>query len=125
MQMLSFMNAQFSLFQQGYNLLDELDPYMKKLAAEVSKVNASPNPLPSQMPTGGYWFFHDSYTLRESPKLDLDIFQFSISTAKNISCCLNVASIKQFVNPFVGLSFIPVWILKSPIFKLHYWNNLH
>ncbi|MEQ2178036.1 hypothetical protein GOODEAATRI_009806, partial [Goodea atripinnis] len=34
LQMLSFMNAQYSLFQQGYNLLDELDPYMKKLAAE-------------------------------------------------------------------------------------------
>lgn len=37
-QMLSFMNAQYSLFQQGYNLLDEIDPYMKKLAAEVSSV---------------------------------------------------------------------------------------
>lgn len=35
--MLSFMHAQHSLFQQGYNLLDELDPYMKKLAAEVSE----------------------------------------------------------------------------------------
>lgn len=33
--MLSFMHAQYTLFQQGYNLLDELDPYMKKLAAEV------------------------------------------------------------------------------------------
>eukprot|EP00064_Thunnus_orientalis_P016521 superscaffoldBa00003299_g16587 len=32
--MLSFMHAQYSLFQQGYNLLDEIDPYMKKLAAE-------------------------------------------------------------------------------------------
>lgn len=36
-QMLSFMHAQYSLFQQGYNLLDEIDPYMKKLAAEVSR----------------------------------------------------------------------------------------
>uniref|UniRef100_A0A8C7VND9 Arf-GAP with coiled-coil, ANK repeat and PH domain-containing protein n=1 Tax=Oncorhynchus mykiss TaxID=8022 RepID=A0A8C7VND9_ONCMY len=36
LQMLSFMHAQYSLFQQGYNLLDEIDPYMKKLAAEVS-----------------------------------------------------------------------------------------
>lgn len=36
--MLSFMNAQYSLFQQGYNLLDEIDPYMKKLAAEVRGV---------------------------------------------------------------------------------------
>lgn len=35
-QMLSFMHAQYSLFQQGYNLLDDIDPYMKKLAAEVS-----------------------------------------------------------------------------------------
>lgn len=35
--MLSFMHAQYSLFQQGYNLLDEIDPYMKKLAAEVSR----------------------------------------------------------------------------------------
>ena len=34
-QMLSFMHAQHSLFQQGYNLLDQIDPYMKKLAAEV------------------------------------------------------------------------------------------
>uniref|UniRef100_A0A8C2DB99 Arf-GAP with coiled-coil, ANK repeat and PH domain-containing protein n=1 Tax=Cyprinus carpio TaxID=7962 RepID=A0A8C2DB99_CYPCA len=34
--MLSFMHAQYSLYQQGYNLLDEIDPYMKKLAAEVS-----------------------------------------------------------------------------------------
>lgn len=31
------MHAQYSLFQQGYNLLDEIDPYMKKLAAEVSR----------------------------------------------------------------------------------------
>ncbi|XP_054912842.1 arf-GAP with coiled-coil, ANK repeat and PH domain-containing protein 3-like isoform X2 [Poeciliopsis prolifica] len=36
--MLSFMNAQFSLFQQGYNLLDGLDPYMKKLAAELDQL---------------------------------------------------------------------------------------
>lgn len=40
--MLSFMHAQYSLFQQGYNLLDELDPYMKKLAAEVSGASSSP-----------------------------------------------------------------------------------
>uniref|UniRef100_A0A672LYM0 Arf-GAP with coiled-coil, ANK repeat and PH domain-containing protein n=1 Tax=Sinocyclocheilus grahami TaxID=75366 RepID=A0A672LYM0_SINGR len=33
--MLSFMHAQYSLYQQGYKLLDEIDPYMKKLAAEV------------------------------------------------------------------------------------------
>ncbi len=39
--MLSFMHAQYSLFQQGYNLLDEIDPYMKKLAAEVSKASLS------------------------------------------------------------------------------------
>uniref|UniRef100_A0A8C6WJ89 Arf-GAP with coiled-coil, ANK repeat and PH domain-containing protein n=1 Tax=Neogobius melanostomus TaxID=47308 RepID=A0A8C6WJ89_9GOBI len=37
-QMLSFMNAQYSLFQQGYNLLDEIDPYMKKLAAELDQL---------------------------------------------------------------------------------------
>ncbi|KAA8591419.1 hypothetical protein FQN60_002362, partial [Etheostoma spectabile] len=36
--MLSFMHAQYSLFQQGYNLLDEINPYMKKLAAERSLV---------------------------------------------------------------------------------------
>uniref|UniRef100_A0AAX7VSL4 Arf-GAP with coiled-coil, ANK repeat and PH domain-containing protein n=1 Tax=Astatotilapia calliptera TaxID=8154 RepID=A0AAX7VSL4_ASTCA len=36
--MLSFMNAQYSLFQQGYNLLDEIDPYMKKLAAELDQL---------------------------------------------------------------------------------------
>lgn len=34
--MLSFMHAQYSFFQQGYSLLHQLDPYMKKLAAEVS-----------------------------------------------------------------------------------------
>ncbi|KAG7254638.1 LOW QUALITY PROTEIN: hypothetical protein CRUP_001510, partial [Coryphaenoides rupestris] len=28
--MLSFMHAQYSLFQQGYNLLHDIDPYMKK-----------------------------------------------------------------------------------------------
>lgn len=36
LQMLSFMHAQHSFFQQGYSLLHQLDPYMKKLAAEVS-----------------------------------------------------------------------------------------
>lgn len=36
LQMLSFMHAQYSFFQQGYSLLHQLDPYMKKLAAEVS-----------------------------------------------------------------------------------------
>lgn len=35
-QMLSFMHAQYTFFQQGYSLLHELDPYMKKLATEVS-----------------------------------------------------------------------------------------
>lgn len=34
-QMLSFMHAQYTFFQQGYSLLHELDPYMKKLATEV------------------------------------------------------------------------------------------
>ncbi|XP_066546763.1 arf-GAP with coiled-coil, ANK repeat and PH domain-containing protein 2 [Amia ocellicauda] len=36
--MLSFMHAQYTLFQQGYNLLDEIDPYMKKLAAELDQL---------------------------------------------------------------------------------------
>ncbi|XP_075897953.1 arf-GAP with coiled-coil, ANK repeat and PH domain-containing protein 3 isoform X2 [Nelusetta ayraudi] len=36
--MLSFMHAQYSLFQQGYNLLDEINPYMKKLAAELDQL---------------------------------------------------------------------------------------
>ncbi|KAM3618079.1 uncharacterized protein V6R79_014961 [Siganus canaliculatus] len=36
--MLSFMHAQYSLFQQGYNLLEEIDPYMKKLAAELDQL---------------------------------------------------------------------------------------
>lgn len=40
-QMLSFMLAQHSLFQQGYSLLDDLRPYMTKLAAQVR-----PRPLP-------------------------------------------------------------------------------
>lgn len=35
LQMLSFMKAQYTLFQQGFNILDEIDPYMKKLAAQV------------------------------------------------------------------------------------------
>uniref|UniRef100_A0A8C2J1U1 Arf-GAP with coiled-coil, ANK repeat and PH domain-containing protein n=1 Tax=Cyprinus carpio TaxID=7962 RepID=A0A8C2J1U1_CYPCA len=37
-QMLSFMQAQYSLFQQGFNILDEVDPYMKKLAAELDQL---------------------------------------------------------------------------------------
>uniref|UniRef100_A0A4W4DWK2 Arf-GAP with coiled-coil, ANK repeat and PH domain-containing protein n=1 Tax=Electrophorus electricus TaxID=8005 RepID=A0A4W4DWK2_ELEEL len=36
--MLSFMNAQYTLFQKGYHLLDEIDPYMKKLAAELDQL---------------------------------------------------------------------------------------
>ncbi|KAG7274604.1 hypothetical protein CRUP_029245, partial [Coryphaenoides rupestris] len=36
--MLSFMHAQYSLFQQGYNLLHDIDPYMKKLAAELDQL---------------------------------------------------------------------------------------
>ncbi|XP_041944222.1 arf-GAP with coiled-coil, ANK repeat and PH domain-containing protein 3b isoform X2 [Alosa sapidissima] len=36
--MLSFMTAQYSLFQQGYNLLDQIDPYMKNLAAELDQL---------------------------------------------------------------------------------------
>ncbi|KAM6977512.1 arf-GAP with coiled-coil, ANK repeat and PH domain-containing protein 3-like [Aplochiton taeniatus] len=35
---LSFMHAQYSLFQQGYNLLDDINPYMKKLAAELDQL---------------------------------------------------------------------------------------
>lgn len=35
LQMLSFMRAQYTLFQQGFHILDEIDPYMKKLAAQV------------------------------------------------------------------------------------------
>ncbi|XP_061621599.1 arf-GAP with coiled-coil, ANK repeat and PH domain-containing protein 3-like isoform X5 [Phyllopteryx taeniolatus] len=36
--MLSFMHAQYSLFQQGYKRLEEVDPYMKKLAADVDQL---------------------------------------------------------------------------------------
>ncbi|XP_077583451.1 arf-GAP with coiled-coil, ANK repeat and PH domain-containing protein 3-like [Stigmatopora nigra] len=36
--MLSFMHAQYSLFQQGYKRLEEMDPYMKKLAAELDQL---------------------------------------------------------------------------------------
>ncbi|KAL2091115.1 hypothetical protein ACEWY4_013378 [Coilia grayii] len=36
--MLSFMHAQYTLFQQGYSLLDQIDPYMKKLAAELDQL---------------------------------------------------------------------------------------
>lgn len=35
--MLSFMHAQYGFFQQGYTLLQQLQPYMKKLASEVSR----------------------------------------------------------------------------------------
>uniref|UniRef100_A0A8C6P7C1 Arf-GAP with coiled-coil, ANK repeat and PH domain-containing protein n=1 Tax=Nothobranchius furzeri TaxID=105023 RepID=A0A8C6P7C1_NOTFU len=34
--MLSFMRAQYTLFQQGFHILDEIDPYMKKLAEQVT-----------------------------------------------------------------------------------------
>lgn len=61
--MLSFMHAQYSFFQQGYSLLHQLDPYMKKLAAEVSprvrwtqdqglsggSFTSSPMPLPHSL----------------------------------------------------------------------------
>ena len=40
LQMLSFMRAQYTLFQQGFNILDEIDPYMKKLAAQVRRNRA-------------------------------------------------------------------------------------
>uniref|UniRef100_A0A3Q2QE83 Arf-GAP with coiled-coil, ANK repeat and PH domain-containing protein n=1 Tax=Fundulus heteroclitus TaxID=8078 RepID=A0A3Q2QE83_FUNHE len=36
--MLSFMRAQYTLFQQGFNILDEIDPYMKKLAAQLDQL---------------------------------------------------------------------------------------
>ncbi|XP_067329113.1 LOW QUALITY PROTEIN: arf-GAP with coiled-coil, ANK repeat and PH domain-containing protein 3 [Anolis sagrei] len=36
--MLSFMHAQYTFFQQGYSLLHELDPYMKKLASELDQL---------------------------------------------------------------------------------------
>ncbi|KAJ8780593.1 hypothetical protein J1605_000636 [Eschrichtius robustus] len=36
--MLSFMHAQYSFFQQGYSLLHQMDPYMKKLAAELDQL---------------------------------------------------------------------------------------
>ncbi|XP_036918133.1 arf-GAP with coiled-coil, ANK repeat and PH domain-containing protein 3 isoform X3 [Sturnira hondurensis] len=36
--MLSFMHAQHSFFRQGYSLLQQLDPYMQKLAAELDQL---------------------------------------------------------------------------------------
>uniref|UniRef100_A0A9L0R4E9 Arf-GAP with coiled-coil, ANK repeat and PH domain-containing protein n=1 Tax=Equus caballus TaxID=9796 RepID=A0A9L0R4E9_HORSE len=36
--MLTFMHAQHSFFQQGYSLLHQLDPYMKKLATELDQL---------------------------------------------------------------------------------------
>ncbi|XP_061731336.1 arf-GAP with coiled-coil, ANK repeat and PH domain-containing protein 3-like isoform X3 [Nerophis ophidion] len=36
--MLSFMRAQYSLFQQGFHILDQIDPYMKKLAAQLDQL---------------------------------------------------------------------------------------
>uniref|UniRef100_A0A672M4T4 Arf-GAP with coiled-coil, ANK repeat and PH domain-containing protein n=1 Tax=Sinocyclocheilus grahami TaxID=75366 RepID=A0A672M4T4_SINGR len=38
--MLSFMHAQYSLYQQGYKLLDEIDPYMKKLMLSGTALDA-------------------------------------------------------------------------------------
>ncbi|XP_061758823.1 arf-GAP with coiled-coil, ANK repeat and PH domain-containing protein 3 isoform X1 [Nerophis ophidion] len=35
---LSFMQAQYALFQQGYSLLDDINPYMKKLAAQLDQL---------------------------------------------------------------------------------------
>uniref|UniRef100_A0A4W3H9Z3 Arf-GAP with coiled-coil, ANK repeat and PH domain-containing protein n=1 Tax=Callorhinchus milii TaxID=7868 RepID=A0A4W3H9Z3_CALMI len=36
--MLSFMHAQYTFFKQGYDLLNELDPYMRKLATELDQL---------------------------------------------------------------------------------------
>uniref|UniRef100_A0A3Q3VYF3 Arf-GAP with coiled-coil, ANK repeat and PH domain-containing protein n=1 Tax=Mola mola TaxID=94237 RepID=A0A3Q3VYF3_MOLML len=36
--MLSFMRAQYTLFQQGFHILDEIDPYMKKLATQLDQL---------------------------------------------------------------------------------------
>ncbi|XP_051913746.1 arf-GAP with coiled-coil, ANK repeat and PH domain-containing protein 3-like isoform X2 [Hippocampus zosterae] len=36
--MLSFMRAQYSLFQQGFRRLEEAEPYVKKLAAELDQL---------------------------------------------------------------------------------------
>ncbi|KAJ8258753.1 hypothetical protein COCON_G00177650 [Conger conger] len=36
--MLSFMHAEYTLFHQGYHLLDQIDPYMKKLAADLDQL---------------------------------------------------------------------------------------
>uniref|UniRef100_A0A8C6P799 Arf-GAP with coiled-coil, ANK repeat and PH domain-containing protein n=1 Tax=Nothobranchius furzeri TaxID=105023 RepID=A0A8C6P799_NOTFU len=36
--MLSFMRAQYTLFQQGFHILDEIDPYMKKLAEQLDQL---------------------------------------------------------------------------------------
>ncbi|KAG8434343.1 hypothetical protein GDO86_012646 [Hymenochirus boettgeri] len=35
---LSFMHAQYTFFQQGYSLLNELNPYMKKLASQLDQL---------------------------------------------------------------------------------------
>ncbi|CAF88912.1 unnamed protein product, partial [Tetraodon nigroviridis] len=36
--MLSFMQAQHALFQQGYSLLDDVQPYMQNLAAQLDQL---------------------------------------------------------------------------------------
>ncbi|KAJ8259460.1 hypothetical protein GJAV_G00169520 [Gymnothorax javanicus] len=36
--MLSFMHAEYTLFHQGYSLLDEIDPYMKKMAGDLDQL---------------------------------------------------------------------------------------
>uniref|UniRef100_A0A8C6WYK9 Arf-GAP with coiled-coil, ANK repeat and PH domain-containing protein n=1 Tax=Neogobius melanostomus TaxID=47308 RepID=A0A8C6WYK9_9GOBI len=38
LDMLSFMRAQYSLFQQGYTILDEIHPYMNKLAGQLDQL---------------------------------------------------------------------------------------
>lgn len=35
LQLLAFMHAQFTFFHQGYDLLREFDPFMKKVAGQV------------------------------------------------------------------------------------------
>lgn len=67
LQMLSFMRAQYTLFQQGFHILDEIDPYMKKLAAQVKPT-----------PTNGKYLTEpgDCFHFEWPPLLLPDVFFF-------------------------------------------------
>lgn len=120
--MLSFMHAQYSLFQQGYNLLDEIDPYMKKLAAEVSE--ASPSACCSISHQPHHRFIPPSGALSA---LRSGLSSFELSTGG--SCVMHHVNFCFLVDT---LLYFPIWSWVyctwqasslHPIEKLHYSLN--